>query len=236
MKIVILCGGKGTRLMEETKTIPKPLVKIGNKPILWHLIKYYYSFNYKDFVLATGYKHSVIENYFKKNKIKGCEIKTIYTGKNTLTGGRLLRLKKIFKSNETFMMTYGDGLSDVNIKKLEKYHKKNNKIATLTAVRPPVRFGRLEIKNTNLVKKFQEKSQTTSSWINGGFFVLNSNIFKYIKGDSTVFEKDPIIKLIKIKNLIAYKHHSFWQCMDTLRDKKLLQKIWKTKNPPWKKW
>ncbi len=236
MYVVILCGGKGTRLMEETKLIPKPLVKIGNKPILWHIIKYYSSFNYRNFILAAGYKHSLIKKYFMMNPIKGCKIKTVFTGKETLTGGRLLRLKKFFKNNETFMMTYGDGLSNVNIRKLVNYHKKNNKIATVTAVRPPLRFGELEIANSNLVKKFKEKTQTSVSWINGGFFVLNSDIFKYIKGDSTIFEKDPIIKLTKSKKLMAYKHYSFWQCMDTLRDKKLLQKIWKTKKPPWKIW
>ena len=151
------------------------------------------------------------------NPIKGCKIKTVFTGKETLTGGRLLRLKKFFKNNETFMMTYGDGLSNVNIRKLVNYHKKNNKIATVTAVRPPPRFGELEIANSNLVKKFKEKTQTSVSWINGGFFVLNSDIFKYIKGDSTIFERDPIIKLTKSKKLMAYKHYSFWQCMDTLR-------------------
>lgn len=236
MNVVILCGGKGTRLMEETKTIPKPLVKIGNKPILWHIIKYYSSFNYNNFILAAGYKHSLISNYFKENPIKGCKIKTIFTGKETLTGGRLLRLKKFFKNNETFMMTYGDGLSNINIKKLVNFHKKNNKIATVSAVRPPLRFGELEITKNNVVKSFKEKSQTSISWINGGFFVLNSDIFRYIKNDKTIFEKDPIIKLTKNKKIMAFKHYSFWQCMDTLRDKKLLQKIWSSKNSPWKIW
>jgi glucose-1-phosphate cytidylyltransferase len=236
MKTVILCGGRGTRIMEETKVIPKPLVKIGSKPILWHIIKYFYSFGYSDFILASGYKSKIIEEYFKKNKINNCNIKVINTGLNTLTGGRLLRLKKYFKKDETFMMTYGDGVSNINLDKLLKFHNKQKKISTLTAVRPPVRFGELKINFKNLVVSFIEKNQSSANWINGGFFVLNSRVFNFIKDDKTIFEREPISKLAKSKELNAYKHFKFWQCMDTLRDKILLNKIWKTKKAPWKKW
>ena len=236
MKIVILCGGMGTRLMEETHKIPKPLVEIGGKPILWHLIKYFSSFGHNEFILAGGYKFKLIKTYFKKNIINGCKINVVNTGLNTLTGGRLLRLKKYFQKDEIFMMTYGDGLSDINLNMLLKFHYKSNKIATLTAIRPPLRFGELKINSINQVSSFREKIQSSKNWINGGFFVLNSKIFNLIKNDKTIFEKDPIIKLVKKKELNAYKHFKFWQCMDTMRDKILLNKIWKNKKAPWKTW
>ncbi len=230
MKVVILCGGVGSRLAEETKLIPKPMVKIGKIPIVQHIINYYKYFGLEEFILATGYKKDIIERYYKKNK----SVQTIYTGKKTLTGGRLLRLKKYFKKNEFFLLTYGDGLSNLDINKLIIFHKKHNKIATLTAVRPAARFGELKISG-NKVRKFQEKQQFNSNWINGGFFIFNSKIFNYISGDNIMLEREPFKELTKANQLMAYKHSGFWQCMDTLRDKILLSKLWKEKKAPWKK-
>ena len=231
MKIVILCGGKGTRLSEETRKIPKPMVKIGKKPILIHIMDYYKSFGFDNFILAVGYKQNIIRDYFKKNRPFN-SVKVVDTGQNTLTGGRVLRLKKYFNKEETFLLTYGDGVTNLNLKNLIRFHKINRKIATMTAVKPPVRFGELIIKK-NIVKKFEEKPQSSSGWINGGFFVLNYKIFKYIKNDLIMLEREPLEKLVKIKQLVAYKHNGFWQCMDTLRDKILLNKIFK-KKIPWK--
>ena len=231
MKIIILCGGKGTRISEESKKIPKPMVKIGTKPILVHIMNFYRYYGFDDFVLAAGYKQNIIRNYFKKDKIFK-NVKIVNTGQNTLTGGRLLRLKKLFKKDETFMLTYGDGVTNLNLKKLIKFHKKNKKIATITAVKPPVRFGELKIKK-NLVKKFEEKPQSSSGWINGGFFILNYNIFKYIKNDNSMLERETLEKLVRLKQLVAFKHSGFWKCMDTLRDKILLNKIFKEKKKLW---
>ena len=230
MKVIILCGGFGSILAEETKIIPKPMIKIGNFPILSHIIKIYNHYGFKDFILATGYKSNIIENYYKKNK----NIKCVYTGKNSHTGGRLLRLKKYFKKGETFMLTYGDGLSSQNIKKLLSFHKRHKKIATITAVRPPARFGEIKLRGSN-VTKFQEKPQISTSWINGGFFVFNYKIFDFIKDDKTMLEREPLEKLTKKGELAAYKHYGFWRCMDTMRDKILLNKICKGKKIPWKK-
>ena len=234
MKVVILCGGLGTRLAEETKTKPKPMVKIGSMPIIWHLIKYYSYFGFKEFILATGYKYKILENFFKKNKIKDINVKLIYTGKETLTGGRLLRLKHEIGKKD-FLLTYGDGLSNVNLEKLLIHHKKKKGIVTLTAVRPSIRFGELKITNS-LIKEFKEKPQASNNWINGGFFVMTKEIFKYLSNDKTVLERKPFERLAKHKKLIAYKHFSFWQCMDTMRDKVLLNNIWKKNNAPWKLW
>ena len=231
MKIVILCGGKGTRLSEETIKIPKPKVKIGTKPILIHIMNFYELYGFNDFILATGYKQNIIRDYFKKNK-NFKMVRVVNTGQNTLTGGRLLRLKKYFNRNENFMLTYGDGVTNLNLKNLVKFHRKNNKIATVTAVKPPVKFGELKIKKS-LVKQFEEKPQSSAGWINGGFFVLNSKIFKYIKNDSTMLEREPLKKLVKLKQLVAYKHSGFWKCMDTLRDKVLLNQILKKKKLTW---
>jgi glucose-1-phosphate cytidylyltransferase len=231
MKVVILCGGLGSRLTEETKIKPKPMVKIYDKPILIHIMYSYYKYGFNQFILATGYKSSYIKNYFNKKKFP-FKIKIIYTGKNTMTGGRLLRLKKLFKEKEDFMLTYGDGLSNHNLLKLVKFHKTNKKIATLTAVRPPVRFGELSIKNI-LVTSFKEKQQFNDKWINGGFFVFNYKIFNYIKNDQIMLEREPLSKLSKNKQLMAYKHKGFWQCMDNMRDKILLAKLVKSKNTPW---
>jgi glucose-1-phosphate cytidylyltransferase len=232
MKTVILCGGYGTRLAEETKIKPKPMVKIGKEPILEHILNIYRGYKFKDFVLALGYKSEYIKDYYKKKKKK--KINLVYTGKNTMTGGRLLRLKKYLKDEETFMLTYGDGVSSVNIKNLLNFHKKHKKIATLTAVRPPVRFGELRI-NGNKINSFKEKPQTNHSWINGGFFVFNKKIFDFIDNDQIMLEREPMEKLAKIGQLMAFKHKGFWQCMDTLRDKIFLNKLVKSKKIPWRK-
>ena len=230
MKVVILCGGLGSRLAEETKLIPKPMIKIGKIPIVHHIIKFYQSYGFKDFILATGYKKEFLERFYKNEK----RIKCVYTGNETLTGGRLLRLKKYFKKNEIFSVTYGDGLTNQNLKKLYLFHKKHKKIATLTAVRPPARFGELNILG-NKVQQFQEKPQLKNNWINGGFFIFNYKIFNFISGDKIMLEREPFNKLTKKKQLMAYKHYGFWQCMDTMRDKKVLSDLWKEKKAPWKK-
>ena len=222
MKVVILAGGLGSRLSEHTKTMPKPMVKINGVPIMLRLMSHYSKYGFKEFFIATGYKGNVIKKYFKKNFFNW-KINVIDTGKKTMTGGRLKRLKKYLK-DESFLMTYGDGLSNVNIKKLIKFHKRNKKMVTLTAVRPPARFGALKILN-NKVKYFKEKSKLDEGWINGGFFVINKDFFKYIRGDNTFLEREPLEKISKKKQLTAYKHTGFWQCMDTIRDKEILEKI-----------
>ena len=221
MKCVILAGGKGTRISELSKSMPKPMIKILGKPIIFRIIMHYYKFGIKDFIIAAGYKKKFIKDYFKKKKFKDLKIQVIDTGLNTMTGGRLKRLEKYIK-NETFMMTYGDGLSSVNIKKLVNFHKKNKKIGTLTAVRPPARFGAIRI-NGNKIRYFKEKSKLDVGWINGGFFVFNSQIFKFIKGDKTYLEREPLQKISKMKELLAFKHTGFWQCMDTIRDKQIIE-------------
>ena len=226
MKVVILAGGLGTRLSEYTKLVPKPMVKIGGKPIILRIINLYKKYGFNEFYIALGYKGNVIRNFFKK-KIKDVKVNLIETGKNTMTGGRLKRLKKYLK-NETFLMTYGDGVSDINIKKLINFHKKNKSVMTLTAVRPIARFGSIKIKG-DYVYYFKEKSSVDEGWINGGFFVIEPKIFKYIKNDKTHLEIEPFEKLTKKKNIKAFKHKGFWQCMDTKRDKDLLDKIIKEK-------
>lgn len=230
-QVVILCGGLGSRLSVETKRIPKPMVKVGRLPILIHIINIYRKYGFKNFILALGYKKEIISNYFRKNQFRDINIKLVDTGKKTLTGTRLLKLKKFIK-NENFLLTYGDGLSNINLNKLVKFHLKNNKIATVTAVRPPARFGELFLKK-NLVKKFDEKNHLNTGWINGGFFVFNKNIFKYIPKKQCMLENEPIKKLTLKKELAAYKHISFWQCMDTSRDKDLLNKMWKLGKKKW---
>ena len=221
MKVVILAGGLGTRLSEYTKNIPKPMVKIKGLPILLRIINHYYSYGFKDFFIASGYKEKIIKNYFKKKKFK-FNINIINTGLKTMTGGRLKRLEKYLNS-ETFLLTYGDGLSNINLNKLIKFHSKSNNLVTLTAVRPPARFGAIKI-NKNKVKVFRETSRLDEGWINGGFFVMEPRIFNYIKNDKTFLEKEPLENLSKINKLGAYKHYGFWQCMDTLRDKEILEK------------
>ncbi len=225
MKVVILCGGRGTRISELTNSIPKPMIKIFGKPILYHIMKHYSDYGFKDFIVAAGYKKNVIIDFFKKKKLPGCKVKVVDTGKNTMTGGRLKRLEKYLK-NETFMLTYGDGLSDINLKKLVRFHKKHKKISTLTSVRPPARFGAIKI-NRNQVTYFKEKSKLDEGWINGGFFVFEPEIFKFINGDRTYLEREPLQNISKRRQLYAYKHYGFWQCVDTKRDLDKIRKILK---------
>lgn len=229
MKAIILCGGKGTRILEETRKIPKPMVKIGNLPIVHHIINIFMKNGISEFILAAGYKKEVLQKYFKNKRIK---VDVVDTGKDSMTGGRILKLKHFLIHDENFLMTYGDGLSNVNIKKLIQFHLKNKKIATVTAVRPTVRFGELYLKK-NLVIKYKEKPQARAGWINGGFFVLNKKIFKYINNYKTIFEKEPLEKLSREKQLISFKHYGFWQCMDTMREKILLNRLWKNKKKIW---
>jgi glucose-1-phosphate cytidylyltransferase len=227
MKVVILAGGLGTRLSEYTKVIPKPMVQINKKPIIHRIIDHYISYGFNDFYIAVGYKGEVLRKYFSKKRFnKKVKINLINTGKKTMTGGRLKRLKKFL--NETFLMTYGDGLSNINLNKLVRFHKKYKKILTLTAVRPPARFGTIKLEG-NIVKYFKEKNSLDEGWINGGFFVVEPDFFKYLKNDTTFLEREPFEKLTKNKKLVAYKHNGFWQCMDTLRDKKILEKNIKQK-------
>lgn len=234
MKTVILAGGLGTRLSEETKLIPKPMVEIGKKPMLWHIIKYYRSFGFKDFIVASGYKSEIIESYFSK-KILDIKVDVINTGKYSLTGHRVYRLKKLLQ-NEAFMLTYGDGLSNINISKLINHHKRNNKLATISIVRPPARWGAVKLKN-NDVKSFEEKNNKNEGWVNGGFMIIEPGVFKYFnKKVNCVLERDVFNLLIKYRNLSAFKHNDFWQCMDTLREKTILNKLWKSNKAPWKVW
>ena len=227
MKVVILAGGLGSRLSEYTKLIPKPMVKILRVPIIVRIIKYYVKFGYNDFIIAAGYKSWIIKRYFKKN-LKDLNIKVIDTGKNTMTGGRIKRLKKILET-ERFFLTYGDGLSNVNINDLLKFHIKKKNYVTLTAVRPPARFGGIKISRSK-VKYFKEKSILDEGWINGGFFVMEPKIFKFLKSDSTILERSPLENICKLNKLGAFKHYKLWQCMDTLRDKENLENLIKKKN------
>jgi|TARA_B100001059_G_C17838749_1_gene590320 glucose-1-phosphate cytidylyltransferase len=232
MKIVILCGGKGTRLGADTKTVPKPMVKIGKDPILVHILKLYERYGFKDFILALGYKGEYIERFFRKRKTK-LNIRLVKTGKNTLTGTRLLKLKKYLSNEENFMLTYGDGLSNQDLSKLLAFHKNHKKIGTMTVVRPPARFGEVNLAGNN-VKNFKEKPQIKSGWINGGFFVFNKKFFKFLKKDSNeMLERNSLESLVKKRQLKAFKHKGFWQCMDTPRDKEFLKKLIKLKNAPW---
>jgi len=232
MKTVILCGGYGTRLSEETKIKPKQMVKIGNKPILEHIMGIYEYYGYNQFILALGYKSEYIKKFYKNKNKKN--INLVYTGKDTKTGGRLLRLKSYLKNEKTFMLTYGDGVSNINIKKAIQFHNNHGKIATITAVRPPVRFGELKI-NRNKVKSFKEKPQVGQGWINGGFFIFNNEILNFIKNDQIMLEREPLEKLTKAGQLMAFEHKGFWKCMDTMRDKILLNKLWNKGNALWKK-
>jgi glucose-1-phosphate cytidylyltransferase len=253
MKTVILCGGLGTRLSEETHLKPKPMVEIGGKPILWHIMKTYEQYGVNDFLLALGYKGEVIKDYFMNyharqsnlsiNLISGniditkpasedWNITLTDTGALTMTGGRLLRLKSYLQHSGTFMLTYGDGVSDINITNLLNFHRSHGKIATVSAVRPPVRFGELII-NGDKVSHFQEKPQAGEGWINGGFFVFEPKIFDYIKDDSTFLEREPLEQLAQNGELMAYKHSGFWQCMDTIRDRDFLEEFWASGNAPW---
>jgi len=236
MKLVIFAGGYGTRISEESDYIPKPMVKIGKKPILWHIIKYYSVFGFSNFIICGGYKIEVLKEYFKNNKAKfekSWNIKIVNTGKNSNTGERLKRVEKYL--DNTFCLTYGDGLSNVNIKKLVQFHKKNKTIATLTTVKPMPHYGKIQFKG-NIVTKFFEKDQKKENWINAGFFVCEKEIFKYLKKKNSIFETDVLPVLAKRKKLLAYKHKKFWYCMDTLRDKRHLNNLWISKKAPWKIW
>ncbi len=257
MKAVILAGGLGTRLNEETKDMPKPMVRIGGKPILLHIMNLYSVYGINDFIICCGYKGYVIKEYFNNYFLHNSDIemeldggmikhknisnnnnnnwKILFadTGEETMTGGRIKKIKKYIKNDNCFLMTYGDGLSDVNIKKLINYHNKKNKIATLTAVYPSPRFGVLGI-NNGIVNSFKEKVVRKGLRINGGYFVLNKEIFNYIKNDKTIFETEVLTKLVKKNELAAYNHNGFWEPMDTPRDKKYLDELWNSNNAPWR--
>ena len=252
MKIVILAGGHGTRLSEYTDFVPKPMVEIGDEPILIHIMNWYKKHDLKDFIVATGYKSEIINEYFERRlKSRNQEydfttgvqkqlnrekdnliIKTVYSGLDSMTGGRLLAVKK-YIHEDTFMLTYGDGLSNININELIEFHKSHGKIATITAVRPMARFGVLNI-NGKEVTSFKEKKHLEGGWINGGYFIFNISIFNYLEDKYTVLEKEPLENLAKEGELMAYKHTGFWQCMDTKRDKDYLQELWESGNAPWK--
>lgn len=253
MNVVLLCGGLGTRLSEETVIKPKPMVEIGGKPILWHIMKIYSKYGHANFTLALGYKGEVIKDYFLNYRALASDleiemqtgkvsysninsedwkIRMIDTGQNTMTGGRLLRLKKQLAGSGTFMLTYGDGVSDVNIADLLAFHKKHGKLATVTAVRPPVRFGELII-DGDRVSQFQEKPQAGEGWINGGFFVFEPEVIEYVKDDTIMLEREPLERLTAEGQLMAYKHPGFWQCMDTLRDKQHLEQLWQSQKAVW---
>lgn len=237
MKVVILAGGLGTRLSEETHSIPKPMVKIGGKPILWHIMKIYSHYGFDDFVICTGHKHEYIKNWFNENILEFCkeawDVHILNTGENTLTGGRI-KLAQEFIGNETFMLTYGDGVTDVNLNELLKFHKSQKTIATVTAVQPSGRFGGLNI-DGNFVREFNEKPKGDGIWINGGFFVCQPEIFSYIGGDCT-FEADPINHLVADRELSCYKHHNEWRCCDTMKDLNDLRKMWDNNEAFWKIW
>ncbi len=232
MKVVILAGGYGTRLSEYTDTIPKPMVPIGGKPIIEHIMSIYAKYGHKEFYIALGYKGEIIKKYFE-NYRKDWQINLIETGSSTLTGGRLKKLEK-YLDEETFLLTYGDGISDININKLIDFHKNHKKMVTISAVRPPARFGSLSLKGSD-VTKFKEKKQLGESWINGGFFVMNSNFLKLIENDKTILEKEPLEKVTNLKELKAFKHEGFWQCMDHKLDKDYLEELVEQKKAPWLK-
>lgn len=253
MKTVILCGGLGSRLSEETQLRPKPMVEIGGRPILWHIMKIYERYGMNDFMLALGYKGEVIKDYFlnyharqsdltvhlKSGKVdysnpnaEDWHLSLINTGADTMTGGRLRRLRPFLQSSSTFMLTYGDGVSDLNIQALLDFHRSHGRLATVTAVRPPARFGDLRIEN-NRVINFQEKPQAGEGWINGGFFVFEPGVLDFIADDNTLLEKAPLEQLAKCGELLAYQHPGYWQSMDTLRDKQVLEKLWASGKAPW---
>lgn len=239
MKCVLLAGGKGTRLIEETLERPKPLVEIGGKPILWHIMKIYSHYGIKEFIICSGYKGDLIREYFegvnsKFNNENDWECTVVDTGLDTMTGGRLKRVKK-FVENDTFCFTYGDTVNDVNLNKLIDFHKKMKVLATVTACIPPEKYGVLYL-NENMVEEFKEKPREEKNWINGGYFVLEPGIFDYIDNDSTVWEETPLKTLAKNNNLAAYRHNGFYQPMDMLKDKMLLEELWNSGNAKWKVW
>ena len=252
MKVIILCGGLGTRLSEETQVRPKPMVEIGGRPILWHVMKIYEKYQINDFVLALGYKGEYIKDYFMNYHARTSDftvhlgtgimdftnptaedwnVTLVDTGASTLTGGRLLRLKDRL-NKETFMLTYGDGVSNVDIDAVLKFHRSHGKLATVTSVRPPARFGGMLIDNGRVVD-FKEKPQSGEGWINGGFFIFEPGVFDYLEDDSTILEQKPLEKLADDGQLMAYEHSGYWQCMDTVRDRDTLQELWSSNNAPW---
>lgn len=256
MKVVILAGGFGTRLSEETSIKPKPMVEIGFEPILWHIMKIYSHFGYNDFIICAGYKQSVIKNYFRNYELNHSDVefstvspnyrllnsvkekwtvKIIDTGYNTMTGGRIKRISQFLSDNEDFLMTYGDGVADININDLVSFHRRHGKLATVTAVQPVGRFGRLFIEKGDSVALFSEKKIGDDGWINAGFYVLNKRVIDFIEGDNTTWELEPMTELGKIGELKAYKHRGFWEPMDTLNDKRKLEEKW-VNNPPWRVW
>ena len=256
MKTVVLCGGMGTRLAEETGVRPKPMVEIGGRPILWHILKLYAHFGHKEFVLALGYKGEQIKRYFLNHTLLDSDfcvdlrdsstkilrpgsldwrVHLLNTGAQTMTGGRLLRLKEFMDQEETFMLTYGDGVADVDINKLLAFHYSHGKLATVTAVRPAARFGGLELDGDRVVA-FNEKPQLGEGWVNGGFFVFNRAVFDTITDDQTILERGPMESLAHRGELMTYRHEGFWQCMDTVREKTLLEEHWATGNAPWQLW
>ncbi len=257
MKAVILAGGFGTRLSEETGVRPKPMVEIGEKPILWHIMKIYSAHGIDDFIICLGYKGHMIKEFFSnyalhrsdvtfdlrnnnmqihQNGTEPWKVTLIDTGDSSMTGGRLKRVEK-FIGNETFCMTYGDGVSDLDISELIAFHQSQKTLATLTAVKPPGRFGAFKLDDSqDKILSFKEKPKGDGAWINGGFFILQPQVLKYIEGDATVFEKEPLRNLAHDGQLAAYRHDGFWQSMDTLRDKMLLEDLWQRGAPPWKKW
>ena len=255
MKVVLLAGGLGSRLSEETYIKPKPLIEIGNMPVIWHIMMIYSHYGYNEFIICCGYKGYMLKEFFanyflhlsdveidvKSNSVKilnkklkkNWKITLIDTGEKTQTGGRIKKIRKYI--DDTFLMTYGDGLSNVNINKLLHFHKKNKSLATMTVVNPPTRFGSVQLKK-NLVTKFSEKPIVSNSWINGGYFVLEPKIFDYISSEDTIWEKEPLKNLSKDKKLSAYLHKDFWQPMDTLRDRNFLNDLWNSSKAPWKLW
>lgn len=254
MKVIILSGGFGTRLSEYTESIPKPMVTIGDRPILWHIMRGYASFGHKDFYLALGYKAELVKEYFLHYRELNANftvdlgtgsivphhtdevdwrVTLVNTGLESMTGGRLKRLEP-FIGEETFMLTYGDGVANIDINKLVEFHKQHGKLVTVTAVRPSARFGELIIESDK-VQSFQEKPQTKDGWINGGYFVINSKFLNLIDGDATVLERGPLEEVAQMGELMAYRHDGFWQCMDTKRDKDYLEELWETGAPPWQR-
>jgi len=233
MKIVILAGGSGSRISFYSQSKPKPMIKICNIPMLTHIMRIFKYYGFDQFIIAGGYKYKVIKNFYKNSK-EFKNIQIFNTGKDTMTGGRILKLKKILEKEKNFFMTYGDGVANINIKKLLKFHLKRKKIATVTAVRPPVKFGEIQIKKNDIVSSFTEKPQLNAGWINGGFFVLNSKIFDYIQNFHTVFERNPLQKLTEERELAAFLHKGYWRCMDNLKEKKQLDEIYKKHKTIWK--
>jgi glucose-1-phosphate cytidylyltransferase len=255
MKVVILAGGVGSRLMEETTVRPKPMVEIGGRPILWHIMKYYASFGYREFVIGLGYRGDFIKRWFVDYASLTSDLKVetgtgrvasttahsddwtvhlVDTGQETGTGGRIRRLRAIL-GDERFLLTWGDGLSDVDLNALVDFHAGHGRYCTVTAVRPPARFGHLVIEG-EVITEFSEKPQVGEGWINGAFFVCEPGVIDYVDGDDTMFERAPLTRLAKDEQLMAYKHYGFWQCMDTLRDRVLLEKLWSEAAPPWRNW